>query len=62
MYLNGRLPGYRAAFLLFPEHELAAVTLANSTDALPAEAQVLSDLQRDLSDDDLADDIDAFAA
>jgi hypothetical protein len=44
MYLNGRLPGYRAAFLLLPEHEFVAVTLATSSDALPAEAQILSDL------------------
>lgn len=62
MYLNGRLPGYRAALLLVPDHRLVAVGLAAETEALPALAQALSDVQRDLTGDDLAADIDSFAA
>jgi D-alanyl-D-alanine carboxypeptidase len=62
LYLNGRLPGYRAAFLLSPAHGYASVALASRTDALPAIARVLSDLQRPLTGDDLSREIDTFAA
>lgn len=62
MYLNGRLPGYRAALLLVPESALVAVALAGDSDALPEQARVLSDVQRDLTGDDLAAAIDGFAA
>lgn len=62
MYLNGRLPGYRAALMLVPEHHLVAVVLAADSDALPAAARVLSDVQRDLTGDDIAVEIDSFAA
>lgn len=61
MYLNGRLPGYRAALMLVPDHDLVGVTLAADSDALPAQASVLSELQRGLTADDLAEAIDAFA-
>jgi D-alanyl-D-alanine carboxypeptidase len=62
LYLNGRLPGYRAGLLLSPPHGYASVALANQTDALPAVARVLSDLQQSLTTDDLTHQIDAFAA
>jgi hypothetical protein len=38
------------------------IALANSTDALPEIARLLSDLQHPLTRDDLASEIDAFAA
>lgn len=62
MYLNGRLSGYRAAALLIPDHCCAGIALANHTDALPELARLLSDLQQPLTGDDLAAQIDAFAA
>ena len=62
LYVNGRLPGYRAALLLVPEHQFVAVVLTNQQQALPAAARLLSDLQRPLTGDDLAEAIDAFAA
>jgi hypothetical protein len=62
LYLNGRLAGYRAAWLLVPAHDLAAVALAADDDALPAEAAVLSAAQARLTGDDLSDRIDSFAA
>ena len=62
LYLNGRLPGYRAAFLLSPAHGYASVAVANQTNALPAIARVLSDLQQPLTGNDLSHQIDAFAA
>ncbi|HEY3955041.1 MAG TPA: serine hydrolase domain-containing protein [Streptosporangiaceae bacterium] len=62
MYLNGRLPGYRTAALLIPDHGYASVALANHTDALPEIARLLSDLQHPLTGDELAAQIDAFAA
>lgn len=62
MYLNGRLSGYRTALLLVPESALVAVALAGDSDALPAQARILSEIQRDLTGDDLAAAIDAFAA
>jgi len=62
LYLNGRLPGYRAALMLVPEHDLVAVGLAADSDGLPALAGILSALQHDLTGDDLAGAIDAFAA
>jgi len=62
LYLNGRLPSYRAVFLLSPTHGYPRVVLASKTDALPAIARVLSDLQQPLTGDDLSRKIDAFAA
>jgi CubicO group peptidase (beta-lactamase class C family) len=62
MYLNGRLAGYRTAVLLAPEHQYASVALGNQSQILPQIAKRLSDLQRDLTGDDLAVEIDAFAA
>jgi len=62
LYLNGRLPGYRAAMLLLPAHDLAGVVLVSDTSALPAAAAVLSAAQRNLTGDDLTDSINRFAA
>lgn len=62
LYLNGRLPGYRTVLMLLPDHELVAVALTANTNALPAAARVLSDIQVGLTGDDLADLIDRFAA
>ncbi|WP_354638253.1 serine hydrolase domain-containing protein [Kitasatospora camelliae] len=62
MYLNGRLPGYRAAMVLVPDREYVSVALANEDGALPALARLLSDLQRPVTGDDLAPAVDAFAA
>ena len=62
MYLNGRLPGYRAALMLVPDHHLVGVSLAATSDALAAQAAILSKLQHELTGDDLAAAIDAFAA
>jgi D-alanyl-D-alanine carboxypeptidase len=57
-----RLPGYRAAMVLLPEHGHASVVLTNQQQALPAVAKVLSDGQRPLTGDDLTGAIDSFAA
>lgn len=62
LYLNGRLPGYRTALMLVPDHDLVAVGLAADSDALPALAGILSAVQHGLTGDDLAGAIDAFAA
>ncbi|MEV8374676.1 serine hydrolase domain-containing protein [Kribbella sp. NPDC056861] len=62
LYLNGRLDGYRAAMLLSPEHEWAAVMLVSDTDALPAIAQYLDQLQRPLTGVPMAGLINDFAA
>lgn len=62
LFLNGRLPGTRAALVLVPAHRVAAVGLAASGEALPALARLLSDAQADLTGDDLARAIDTFAA
>nr|WP_239062767.1 serine hydrolase domain-containing protein [Streptomyces sp. SID13031] len=62
LYLNGRLDGYRAAMLLSPEREWAAAMLVSDTDALPAIAQYLDDLQRPLTGVPMAGLIDDFAA
>lgn len=62
MYLNGRLPGYRAAMMLIPDYDLVAVSLAADSDALPAQASILNELQLALTGDDLATAIDTFAA
>lgn len=62
MYLNGRLPGYRAAMLVLPEQAFAAVALAARDDALPAIAGWLSDTQRPLTSEGLANAINDFAA
>jgi D-alanyl-D-alanine carboxypeptidase len=62
LYLNGRLPGYRAAMLLVPDRSYASVILTNQDHALPAIAGALSALQHPLTADDLATAIDAFAA
>lgn len=61
MYVNGRLTGYRAAALLSPADEWAAVILVNDTDALPAISQYLDELQRPLTGVPMAELIDAFA-
>nr|WP_256258546.1 serine hydrolase domain-containing protein [Streptomyces mirabilis] len=62
MYLNGRLPGYRAAMLLIPDKDYVSVVVTNQQHALRATARVLSDMQQSLTDDDLATAIDRFAA
>lgn len=62
LYINGRLPGYRAAMLLSPGDEWAAVMLVDDTDALPAIAEYLDGLQRPLTGVPMAGMIDAFAA
>ncbi|GAA3913413.1 hypothetical protein [Actinoplanes auranticolor] len=62
MYLNGRLPGYRAALLMLPDHEFVAVALADDEQALPALARTLDDLQRPLTGDQLAEAVVSFAA
>jgi hypothetical protein len=62
LYLNGRLPGYRAALLLVPAAHLVGVVLAAEAASLPAAARILSDLQRDLTGDDLTLAINTFAA
>lgn len=62
LYLNGRLPGYRAAMLLSPRDEWAAVMLVADTDALPAIAQYLDELQRPLTGVPMARLIEDFAA
>jgi D-alanyl-D-alanine carboxypeptidase len=62
LYLNGRLPGYRTAFLLSPAHGYASVALAGQADALPEIARILSDLQQPLTGDDLSREIEVFAA
>ncbi|MDX6262778.1 MAG: hypothetical protein QOH84_4466 [Kribbellaceae bacterium] len=62
LYVNGRLPGYRAAMLLSPGDEWAAAMLVNDTDALPAIAEYLDELQRPLTGVPMAGMIDAFAA
>jgi D-alanyl-D-alanine carboxypeptidase len=62
MYVNGRLPGYRAAMLLVPDEDYVSVLLTNQQSALPAAARALSDMQHALTGDDLAAAIDRFAA
>lgn len=62
MYLNGRLPGYRAAMVLIPDRDYASVALAGQETALPALARLLSDMQQPLTGDDIAEAVDAFAA
>jgi CubicO group peptidase (beta-lactamase class C family) len=62
MYLNGRLPGYRAAMVLVPGGDYVSVVLANQESALPALARLLSDMQQPLTGDDIAKAVDEFAA
>ncbi|GAA0957279.1 hypothetical protein GCM10009554_67830 [Kribbella koreensis] len=62
LYLNGRLPGYRAAMLLSPADEWAAAMVVDDTDALPAIAEYLDGLQRPLTGVPMAGLIDGFAA
>ncbi|WP_438289808.1 serine hydrolase domain-containing protein [Streptomyces sp. HUAS TT7] len=62
MYLNGRLPGYRAAMVLIPDRDYVSVALANQETALPALARLLSDMQQPLTGDDIAKAVDDFAA
>ncbi len=62
MYLNGRLPGYRAALMLLPANNLVGAALAADSDSLPAAARTLSDLQHELTGDDLTEAISTFAA
>jgi CubicO group peptidase (beta-lactamase class C family) len=61
LYLNGRLPGYRAAILILPDRGYASVGLANQQIALPVIAEILSDLQHLLTGDDLSQEINEFA-
>jgi hypothetical protein len=62
LYLNGRLPGYRAALLAIPLEEFVGVVLTNDEYGLPVAATTLSDLQRELTGDELAGAIESFAA
>ncbi|MEU6476728.1 serine hydrolase domain-containing protein [Streptomyces sp. NPDC047017] len=62
LYLNGRLPGFRAAMLLVPDAEHVSVILSGQQRALPAMAGTLSEMQRGLTGDDLRAAIDGFAA
>ncbi|MEU1664033.1 serine hydrolase domain-containing protein [Streptomyces sparsogenes] len=62
MYLNGRLPGYRAAMVLVPDRDYVSVALSNQESALPALARLLSDMQQPLTGDDIAEAVDDFAA
>jgi D-alanyl-D-alanine carboxypeptidase len=62
LYVNGRLPGYRAVLLMVPDTRLVIAALANDGDALPALAAFVSDLQRPVTGHDLAEAIDGFAA
>ncbi|MFI6402718.1 serine hydrolase domain-containing protein [Streptomyces sp. NPDC050548] len=62
MYLNGRLPGYRAAMVLVPDRDHVSVALAGQGTALPALARLLSDMQQPLTGDDIAEAVDDFAA
>jgi D-alanyl-D-alanine carboxypeptidase len=62
LYLNGRLPGYRAALLLVPDNDFACVSLASQEESLPLIAASVSRQQLSLTGDDLAAAIDAFAA
>lgn len=62
MYLNGRLPGYRTVLLMIPERGFAVCGLANDTAALPAIASWISSAQQEITGDELAAEIDAFAA
>ncbi|GAA2332854.1 hypothetical protein GCM10010246_15440 [Streptomyces cuspidosporus] len=62
MYLNGRLPGYRAAMVLVPDRDYVSVALSGQESALSALARLLSAMQRPLTGDDIAEAIDDFAA
>jgi CubicO group peptidase (beta-lactamase class C family) len=62
LYLNGRLPGYRAVMLVLPDRRYASVTLANRQQALPEIARLVSDLQQPLTGDDVSRAIVEFAA
>lgn len=62
MYLNGRLPGYRAAMVLIPDRDYVSVALANQESALPALSRLLSDMQQPLTGDDIAKAVNDFAA
>jgi CubicO group peptidase (beta-lactamase class C family) len=62
MYVNGRLPGYRAAMLLIPDRDYVSVVLTNQQNALPAAARLLSELQKPLTGQDVAAEVDGFAA
>ncbi|GAA5189911.1 serine hydrolase domain-containing protein [Rugosimonospora acidiphila] len=62
MYLNGRLPGYRAALVLIPDRDYVSVALTNTDSALPGLARLLSDLQQPVTGDDIAEAVNDFAA
>ncbi|MEV4539616.1 serine hydrolase domain-containing protein [Asanoa sp. NPDC049518] len=62
LFVNGRLPGHRAAMLLVPDQGFVAVALAGDEYVLPGLARLLSDLQQPLTGDDLGAAIDGFAA
>lgn len=48
MYLNGRLPGYRAAMLLIPDEDYVSVVVTNQQHTLRATARFLSDILGDM--------------
>ncbi|NUS76113.1 MAG: beta-lactamase family protein [Streptomyces sp.] len=62
LYLNGRLPGYRAAMVLIPDEKYVSVALADEQNALPALATLLSAMQQALTGDDIAGSVNDFAA
>lgn len=62
LYLNGRLPGYRAVMVLVPDRDQVSVALAGQETALPALARLLSAIQQPLTGDDIAEAVDGFAA
>jgi D-alanyl-D-alanine carboxypeptidase len=62
LYLNGRLPGYRAVLLLSPRHAFAGAALSSQEEALPLIADAVNRQQLALTGDDLAEAITAFAA
>jgi CubicO group peptidase (beta-lactamase class C family) len=62
MFLNGRLAGYRAAVLTIPDQRYASVALSNDSAALSTIATALSHMQESLTGDDLAAQINNFAA
>ena len=62
LYLNGRLPGYRAAMVLIPDEAYVSVAVVNEQNALPALATLLSAMQQPLTGDDIAGPVNDFAA
>ncbi|MER7685734.1 serine hydrolase [Streptomyces sp. NPDC097610] len=62
MYLDGRLPGCRAAMFLIPDKDYVSVLVTNQQRALRATASALSDMQQSLTNDNLATAMARFAA